>query len=458
MKSILVRDDELRRCAGIELRRLFHDLLHFGKTRSTFKRGAEFVQLLGGSAGESFHAAVVKIAHESAEVQFLGDSLRKVAKTYSLHGAGDEKTPSLFCIAHGTRNCSRDAQASGVGGEGGCARSGMGSALDWRGDGAEALAHPKLMAWHLFTTKFFRSVGVLFRAVVAVGFSGLVACSLFAQQPPEGPMDPPPEHHATRISNVADPGEPPNLPIDQVIKKLSQEEDTYFLARAKYTYRKTIRIQEMGANGKPVGEYLLVTQSGHESDGTPVDKVVERPQSTLTHMQLESEDLDGLNRIPSFPLTTSQLGKYDLKYLGKDQVDEISCYIFQVKPKVVERVHAYFQGVVWIDDKYLEVVKSYGSWVNDLGDVKSSPQVPFTTFETYREFIDGRYWFPTYSRSDETLHLKGEDIPLRMVIKWSDFKLAGAAPANLSPNSAAPSSAPANTTPPADGPYVRPPH
>jgi hypothetical protein len=315
------------------------------------------------------------------------------------------------------------------------------------------------MASYLFTTKFLRSACALVRAAVAFGFAGLVACSLFAQQPPEGPMDAPPEHHATRISNTPDPGESPNLPIDQVIKKVSQDEDTYFLARAKYTYRKTIRIQEIGPNGKPVGEYLLVTQAGHESDGTPVDKVVERPQSTLTHVQLESEDLDGLNRIPSFPLTTNQLGKYDLKYLGKDQVDEISCYIFQVKPKVVERVHAYFQGVVWIDDKYLEVVKSYGSWVNDLGDVKSSPQVPFTTFETYREFIDGKYWFPTYSRSDETLHLKGgEDVPLRMVIKWSDFKMVGAAPANPSPNSAAPSSAPANTTPPADGPYVRPPH
>jgi len=136
-------------------------------------------------------------------------------------------------------------------------------------------------------------------------------------------------------------------------------------------------------------------------------------------------------------------------------------------------VHAYFQGVVWIDDKYLEVVKTYGSWVNDLGDVKSSPQVPFTTFETYREFIDGKYWFPTYSRSDETLHLKGgEDIPLRMVIKWSDFKQAGtgdaapggenpaktnpagAAPANPAPSSAAPSSTP----PTSDGPYIKPPH
>ncbi len=90
-----------------------------------------------------------------------------------------------------------------------------------------------------------------------------------------------------------------------------------------------------------------------------------------------------------------------------------------MKPKVVERIHGYFKGMVWIDDKYLEVVKTYGSWVNDLGDMKSSPQVPFTLFETYREFVDGKYWFPTYARSDETLHLKEHEVPVRMVIKWS---------------------------------------
>jgi hypothetical protein len=298
MKSILVRDDELRGRAGVDFRRLFHDLPHLRETRSALKRGAKFVQLRGGPAGEGFHPAVVKIAHESAEVQFLGDALRKVAKTHSLHGAGDEITPGLFCIAHGTRNCNRDAQASAVAEARRCARSGTGSALDWQGDGAEALAHPNLMAWRLFRAKFFPGSGVLFRAAVAVAFSGVMTCSLSAQQPPEGPMEPPPEHHATRISNVADPGQPPNLPIEQVITKLSQEEDTYFLARAKYTYRKTIRIQELGPNGKPAGEYVLVTQAGHDPDGTTVDKVVERPQSTLTHIQLESEDLDGLNRIP----------------------------------------------------------------------------------------------------------------------------------------------------------------
>jgi hypothetical protein len=278
------------------------------------------------------------------------------------------------------------------------------------------------------------------RLALALSFLLLADLSLRAQQPPEGPMDPPPEHRVARIGNTSDPGEPPTLPIDEVIKKLSNREDVYFQARMHYTYRKTIRIQELGPDGKPVGEYLMVTQPGRDEDGATFDKVVEHPKSTLQHMQLESEDFETLNRMPAFPLTTSQLSKYNLKYLGKDQLDEISCYIFEVKPKVAERKNAYFQGIVYIDDKYMEVVKTYGSWVNDLGEMKSSPQLPFTMFETYREFVDGKYWFPTYARSDETLHLKDGEIPVKMVIKWSDFK-------PLAANAPPPAPAPAATKP-----------
>jgi hypothetical protein len=284
------------------------------------------------------------------------------------------------------------------------------------------------------------SAGIL----LALSFLLLAGGPLYAQQPPEGPMDPPPEHRVARIGNTSDPGEPPTLPIDEVIRKLSSREDVYFQARMHYTYRKTIRIQELGPDGRPVGEYLMVTQPGRDEDGTTFDKIVEHPKSTLQHMQLESEDFETLNRMPAFPLTSSQLSKYNLKYLGKDQLDEISCYIFEVKPKVAERKNAYFQGIVYIDDKYLEVVKTYGSWVNDLGEMKSSPQLPFTMFETYREFVDGKYWFPTYARSDETLHLKDGEVPIKMVIKWSDFK-----PLATSASPPAPAPASATTAKPA---------
>jgi hypothetical protein len=258
-------------------------------------------------------------------------------------------------------------------------------------------------------------------------FSGT---TLRAQDAAQGPMTPPPpaEHHVSRIGNEAEPEAPPSLPESEIIKRFSQKEDAYLLARTHYTYTKTIRIQEFGPDGKPAGEFILVTQPVRDVEGKLFEKVIERPHSTLQHIYLRSEDVEGLQRTPAYPLTTTQLAKYDLKYLGKEQVDEIDCYIFQAKPKVVERTKAYFDGVVWVDAKYLEVVKTYGKWVTDQGDMRTVADLPFTLFETYRENVDGKFWFPNYSRSDDTLNLKGLEIPVRVVIKWSDFKPAAAAP------------------------------
>ncbi len=267
----------------------------------------------------------------------------------------------------------------------------------------------------------------------------LVVCAvqgppLRAQAGQQGPITPPPDHHVTRIGNESEPEAPPALPEAEITKRLSLKEDEYILSRTRYTYRKTIRIEEFGPDGQPTGEFVLVTQPGRDVDGKLFEKVIEKPQSTLQRLFLRSEDLEGLQRIPSFPLTSSQLAKYDLKYAGKEQVDEIDCYLFQVKPRGVERSKAYFDGIVWVDAKYLEVVKTYGKWVNDQGEVHAMKDLPFSLFETYREYVDGKYWFPNYSRSDATLNLKGEEIPVRIVIKWADFKaIPGAAPAGVEP-------------------------
>ncbi len=265
-------------------------------------------------------------------------------------------------------------------------------------------------------------------AAVFLAAAALQGTPLRAQDAPQGPIAPPPEHHVTRVGTEAEPEAPPSLPEAEIVKRFSQKEDEYILSRTHYSYRKTIRIQEFGADGQPSGEFVLVTQPGRDAEGKLFEKVVEKPHSTLPHLFLRAEDLEGLQRIPAFPLTTSQLAKYDLKYLGKEQVDEIDCYIFQAKPKGVERVKAYFDGILWVDAKYLEVVKTYGKWVTDQGDVHTIADLPFSLFETYRENVDGKYWFPSYSRSDDTLNLKGLEIPVRIVIKWTDFKAVPSAP------------------------------
>lgn len=282
-----------------------------------------------------------------------------------------------------------------------------------------------------------KNVEIVLNALVLVVLSAIQGLPLHAQDAAQGPLAPPPEHRVTRVGNVSEPAAPASLPEAQIVKHFSEKEDEYSLSRTGYTYRKTIRIQEFGPDGKPSGEFELVTQPGRDVDGKLVEKVVEKPRSTLQHLYLRSEDLEGLQRIPAFPLTSSQLAKYDLKYVGKEQVDEIECYIFQAQPRMVERVKAYFDGIVWVDTKYLEVVKTYGRWVTDQGDMRTIPDLPFTLFETYRENVDGKYWFPNYARSDGTLNLKGLEIPVRMVIKWTDFKpLPSAAQAPTPPATA----------------------
>jgi hypothetical protein len=265
----------------------------------------------------------------------------------------------------------------------------------------------------------------------------LGAPSLPAQDAPQGPMAPPPDHHVVRIGNEPEPAAPPSLPEAEIIQRFSKKEDEYLATRMHFTYKKTIRIEEFGPDGKPSGEYVLVMEPARDEAGKFYEKVVQRPQSTMKHFFLQSEDLAGLERIPAFPLTTRQLANYNLKYLGKEQVDEVDCYIFQVKPKTVERQKAYFDGVVWVDAKYLEVVKTYGQWMTDLGPMHAIKDMPFGLFETYRENVDGKYWFPSYSRSDDTAELKGQQIPVRIVIKWTDFK-----PLPLTPQAAP--SAPGN--------------
>jgi hypothetical protein len=268
-------------------------------------------------------------------------------------------------------------------------------------------------------------------AIVALAvFCVTLSCRTARAQDAQGPLTPAPteEHKVVRLGTEPESPAPPSLPPDEIIRRFSQKEDEFLAARPNYGYRKTIRIDEFGPDGNLSGQFLLVTETMRAPNGQVINKVVQKPQSTLHYFNLETEDVKELDRIPAFPLTSSQLVKYDLKYIGEERVDEVDCYIFKVKPKLLDRTHAYLDGLVWVDTKYVEVVKTYGKWVNELGEVRSAT-LPFTLFETYRENVDGKYWFPNYERSDDTLHLKDVNVPVRLVIKWTEFKPLPAAPA-----------------------------
>jgi hypothetical protein len=264
-----------------------------------------------------------------------------------------------------------------------------------------------------------------------------------AQENAAGPLAPPPEHNVKRVIGGVEPEAPPSLPVAEIIKGFVPKEDLYFSSRPQFAYRKTIRIQEFAPDGRPSGEYNSTYDAVRAADGSVYEKGIAAPESSLQYLQVEPDEIQDLTRIPVYPLTSNQLAKYNLQYLSTERVDEVDCYIFQVTPKILDRKQALFDGVIWVDQKYLEVVKTYGKWVTDLGELHS-PNLPFGLFETYREDVQGKYWLPNYARSDGTLKLKERDIPIRITIKWTNYKPfpAVAVPASSPPASPPPAAKP----------------
>jgi hypothetical protein len=273
-------------------------------------------------------------------------------------------------------------------------------------------------------------------AVVCFAAGFLFGAVTAHAQEKQGPQPaPPPEHDVKRVTADQPPPEaPPNVPQAVIVKHFAEKEEEYAKARVRYGYKKTIRLTEYAPDGNPMGEFSVTSTPIVASDGKLYERVTPNEPSTLKTVKLSPEDVNALSKIPSYPLAQSQIEKYIITYAGRQLVDEVDCYIYQVKPRFLERANALFEGVVWVDTKYLEIVKSYGKFVTDLGDFHS-PELPFSSFETYRENVEGKYWFPNYARSDDRLHFESGDVPLRVVIKWTDFKPLGAAASAAQPDS-----------------------
>jgi hypothetical protein len=213
--------------------------------------------------------------------------------------------------------------------------------------------------------------------------------------------------------------EPSATQIDDIITKFAAKEAAFSKAREDYTYRQTARIQELSDSGNIQGRWETVSDIIFTADGKRTEKVVRSPVPTLQNITLTPEDLQDMQDVQPFVLTTEQLPKYRIRFLGHQQVDEIGCYVFAVKPKKYEPGQRYFSGEVWVDDRDLQIVKSYGRGV---GTTSRKGDNQFPKFETYREQVDGKYWFPTYTVANDTLHFQSGDQRIRQTIRYEDYK------------------------------------
>ena len=216
----------------------------------------------------------------------------------------------------------------------------------------------------------------------------------------------------------------PQAEIDRIISTFTTKETQFRQALNEYAFKRDAILQSLGMGGQITGEFHRISVFTFDNQGVRYEKITFAPMSSMGSA-ITQEDLDDLGGISPFALEPAKISQYNIKYVGKEKIDDLNLFVFDISPKVMpdakKTKERFFLGRVWVDDQDLQIVKTRGKGVPETKNNK------FPIVETYREQIDGRYWFPTYSYADEELVFEGGgSLHIRMKVRYTDFELARA--------------------------------
>jgi hypothetical protein len=221
----------------------------------------------------------------------------------------------------------------------------------------------------------------------------------------------------------------PSTPAEDIIKKFAAKESEFREALNHYTYRRMARVQTLDDDNKVDGEWYQVDDVTFDSTGRRTERTVYAPASSLERVIMTPSDLQDIQKGYPFVLTAEEIAQYDVKYVGKQQVDEVKCYVFDVVPKQIEKNKRYFLGRIWVDATDLQIVVTNGRMVPD--DTRKNHEDLHPPFMTWRQQIDGHYWFPVYTKGEGILHFSAgnysmsEEVHIRDTVKYTDYKRFG---------------------------------
>ncbi len=275
--------------------------------------------------------------------------------------------------------------------------------------------------------KKFRGQGATDSVIDAIKKAGQALSPTTAKAPP-GPSastttpSPParPAPPATASSSTPDLPDPSPEKIQQIIHAFAAKESLFKEARDNYTYHQSNKVQQLDPDGNVVGTYQQDWDILYDDAGKRIEQVTYAPPDSLKGLIITKEDFDRWRSIQPFVLTTDKLPEYEVKYMGHVKLDEITAYVFSLRPKEIKKGEEYFQGVVWVDDQDLQIVKAEGKTVPERKTKQGENLFP--RFTTYREQIDGKFWFPTFTMTDDTLYFASGPIHVKEIIRYSDYK------------------------------------
>jgi hypothetical protein len=215
--------------------------------------------------------------------------------------------------------------------------------------------------------------------------------------------------------------------IDKIIKKFSENEFNFHQALSIYAFNRDAKVQTVGLGGQITGTFIRNSFLTFNEDGTRFEKILYSPTPTLKDITVSPEDIDNLSGVDPFAIEPKYLSNYNIVYVGKEKIDELDLYVFDVTPKVLpnpkKSSQKYFTGRIWVDDRDLMIVKSKGKAVPEGKDMNGVEQ-RFPVVETWRDSVDGKYWFPVLSTSDDDLVFSnGNVVKIKFRVKYYNYRV-----------------------------------
>ena len=207
------------------------------------------------------------------------------------------------------------------------------------------------------------------------------------------------------------------VPSAEILSRVASNGQEIGTSFDKMPHYEELRIQAVNIGNIVTGEYYRLSRIFSDRTARAAEKVMEEKSTLPNEAFFSIAAVHRLLQIYRFNITPAVLEQYEFNYIGRERIDELNTFVFDVKPKdkVLARSAGesrYLKGQIWIDDQDLQVVKVSGEILPHTRPDRTP------RFETYFKNYD-RYWLPAYTTADEDLRMS--DGTSRVIIKVRDY-------------------------------------
>jgi len=187
-----------------------------------------------------------------------------------------------------------------------------------------------------------------------------------------------------------------------------------------YTYYAELTIQTVSQSDTITGKFYRFAQVSYDREGKVLEKILENKSSLPPDVYIGTNAANNLTRVYQFIVTPEALTQYELNYVGRERIDELNTYVFDVKPRIKlpdpeKSDERFLRGRIWIDDQDFCVVKIAGEAIPE----QTAHRTP--KFETYFQNYD-KYWFPAATTADDSIRVGRRFTRVIVNVRFTGYK------------------------------------